>query len=136
MELKATFAAFATFYGGLFFVSEGIPVFLSVLLFILIFGINLYFWISMLKVAFLKQYLWLAKHLTCCDRFFKPKSQKSMFEENSVADDYAYKKDEPSSRGDGQQSFAIDGQTSFAVKGLLQDQSSIVANGPAAAPES
>lgn len=118
LELKATFAAFATFYGGLFFVSDGIPVFLSVLLFLLIFGINFYFWISMLKVAFLKQYLWLAKFFTCCDRFLKPKGQKSMLDQSSLAEDYAYKRDENSQRMGGE--FAIKGEDqSFAAKGLM-----------------
>lgn len=101
LELKATFAAFATFYGGLFFVSEGIPILLSWLLFILIFGINFYFWMSMLKVAFLKQYLYITRHCTCFERCFKSKGQKGGLEENSLAEEYAYKKDEASSQRAG-----------------------------------
>ena len=104
---------------GLFFVSEGIPIFLSVLLFLLIFFINVYFWLSMLKVAFLKQYLWLMKQCACLNIFSKNKGAKGMLEDPSIENDsYArnqsiHEKAEPFAI-DGGNSFAIDGGTSFA----------------------
>jgi hypothetical protein len=118
LELKATFAAFATFYGGLFFVSEGIPVFLSVCLFGLIFGINFYFWVSMVKIAFYKQYLFLAKLCAkCCPFFGKPKGQKSIYEDNQMQDDVmSYHKGETSIYRGGVEEQSNKGNTSYAQR--------------------
>ncbi|CDW85403.1 UNKNOWN [Stylonychia lemnae] len=51
LEFKANIAAFATFYGGLFFISDELPFGVSVLLFVLILFINMIFWYSWFKLT-------------------------------------------------------------------------------------
>jgi hypothetical protein len=44
LEFYANMAAFATFYGGLFFISSDLPFSLTIILFLIIFAINIYFY--------------------------------------------------------------------------------------------
>lgn len=51
LEFNANMAAFATFYGGLFFISSDLPFAVTVILFLIILAINLYFyyiWITLM----------------------------------------------------------------------------------------
>ena len=68
LELKANLAAFATFYGGLFFISEDIPIIITVLLFTVILLINVSFWLSWIKLTFSKLYMRVHDYFvsTCC----------------------------------------------------------------------
>jgi len=57
VELKANIASFCTFYGGLFFISDAIPLWVSTLLFIAILTVNMVFWFTWAKNMFHKHYL-------------------------------------------------------------------------------
>lgn len=45
-------AAFATFYGGLFFISSDLPFAVTVILFLIILAINLYFYYMWITLMF------------------------------------------------------------------------------------
>ena len=66
LELKASLAAFTTFYGGLFFVSDQIPIFASWTLFIMIILINLVFFYTWFKLTFAALHSRFAKYFPCC----------------------------------------------------------------------
>jgi hypothetical protein len=67
LEFKANIAAFATFYGGLFFISSDLHFSVTIILFLLILLVNMIFWVSWLKMMFYQRYIkikeWLSKNI-------------------------------------------------------------------------
>jgi len=68
LELKANLAAFTTFYGGLFFISEQMPSEVSWILLIVIVGINLIFFYAWFKLTFAALHARFAKYFPCCKK--------------------------------------------------------------------
>mmetsp|Transcript_7339 Transcript_7339/g.6556 ORF Transcript_7339/g.6556 Transcript_7339/m.6556 type:complete len:124 (-) Transcript_7339:844-1215(-) len=87
LELKANIAAFATFYGGLFFISEGIPISVSIIIFIIIMVINFVFWFYWCALMFNGPYIKLRNYLMqkFCMRLYQnmllKEAQKKALEE-------------------------------------------------------
>eukprot|EP00347_Sterkiella_histriomuscorum_P014519 403360570 len=96
LEYKANIAAFLTFYGGLFFISDDLPFGVSVILFMLILLTNVYFWLSWIKLTFNNSYKkYLAKFFcfNSTSKGVEQESQKSKmkFDDVQMSD---YGKDE------------------------------------------
>lgn len=70
LEFKANIAAFATFYGGLFFISSDLHFVVSIILFILILIVNAVFWwtwIRMMCLGWIRQKLaYYLQKVKCC----------------------------------------------------------------------
>eukprot|EP00347_Sterkiella_histriomuscorum_P017693 403348360 len=88
LEFKANIAAFATFYGGLFFISDELPFGVSVLLFVLILLINLLFWFSWIKLTFSNYYAKVQKYLSKYICFKKSKQGVKGEKDNNVQSDF------------------------------------------------
>ena len=52
LEFRSSIASFTTFYGGLFFINAGIPVPVTVFMFVAILASNCIFWFSWIKLVF------------------------------------------------------------------------------------
>ena len=68
LELKANLAAFTTFYGGLFFISDQMPESVSWVLLVIIVGINLIFFYAWFKLTFAALHARFAKYFPCCKK--------------------------------------------------------------------
>eukprot|EP00347_Sterkiella_histriomuscorum_P008851 403343497 len=77
LEFKANIAAFITFYGGLFFISDEFPFEMALIFVALIIILNAYFWISWIKLMFTRQYDIVADFLRKRVFCFLPKRKQN-----------------------------------------------------------